>query len=329
LVLGLLFLLGVSLTVGFGYYLISPCKEKAPDQVFLVREGATMNAVATELESRGLVRAKDLFLLWARLMGYSRDIKAGEYRLNPAMSPVAILNTLSRGAVIAHPVTIPEGYTVEQVAEALEDKGLVDKAPFLSLARDPAVAEAVGVPGPGLEGYLYPDTYHFSRSLPPLSIIKVMVRRFWEVVGPLEERIKQIPLSTAEVVTLASIVEKETACAKERPLIARVFLNRLKKGMRLESDPTVIYGLRSFDGNLTRKDLARHTPYNTYLIRGLPPGPIANPGVEAIKAVLYPADGEVLYFVSKNDGTHHFSETLSQHNKAVEIYQKKRRGKTS
>jgi UPF0755 protein len=158
-----------------------------------------------------------------------------------------------------------------------------------------------------------------------------MVGRFWQVVNPLKERMDKVGMKLQEVITLASIVEKETGLAEERSTIASVFLNRLKKGMRLESDPTVIYGIKDFGGNLTRKDLNKATPYNTYVIRGLPPGPIANPGLEAIRAVLYPAKTDYLYFVSKNDGSHHFSKTLSEHNKAVQIYQKdrrRRRGKT-
>jgi UPF0755 protein len=151
-----------------------------------------------------------------------------------------------------------------------------------------------------------------------------MVRRFWEVLAPYKETIKKSHLSLEQVVTLASIVEKETGRAEERPKIASVFLNRLRKKMRLESDPTVIYGLASFSGNLTKKDLERPTRYNTYVIRGLPPGPIASPGIEAIKAVLFPARSGYLYFVSKNDGTHHFSRTLAEHNRAVTRYQKRR-----
>ena len=214
----------------------------------------------------------------------------------------------------------------------MDIKTLVGKQQFLSLANDPALLEQYGVTGPSLEGYLYPDTYHLARGISASTAIDTMVNRFWEVVSPLRKRAEDVGMKMEDVIILASIVEKETGLAEERPTIASVFLNRLKRGMRLESDPTVIYGLKDFDGNLTREDLMKATHYNTYIIRGLPPGPIANPGLEAIKAVLFPAKTDYLYFVSKNDGSHHFSRTLSEHNKAVQIYQKggrKRRGKTS
>jgi UPF0755 protein len=258
-------------------------------------------------------------------MGHSTNIKAGEYVLNSGMPPLKVLDILSKGAVLLHAVTIPEGFTRKQIGELLEKKGLINKQKFLSLTGSPEIAKRYGISGTGLEGYLYPDTYQFARGLPTMSVIDTMVNRFREVVAPFRKRAEQLDMAMEEVVILASIVEKETGRAKERPLIASVFLNRLEKNMRLESDPTVIYGLIEFDGDLTREHLNQNTPYNTYVIRGLPPGPISNPGREAIKAVLYPANSDYLYFVSKNDGSHYFSETLSEHNKAVGIYQKKGR----
>lgn len=323
--LGFLFLLGIFLVVGLGYYLMSPAEEGAEQQVFVVREGAPLSEVAVELKNNALIKSDRFFLLWARIMGYGKDIKAGEYHLSAGMPPVKILATLRTGAIMTHPVTIPEGYTVEQIGILLGEKGLLDTDEFISLAKDPKTAEEYGIPGNGLEGYLYPDTYHFGRGLPAHSIIDTMIRRFRQVVDPLTTRADEIGIRLEDVVTLASIVEKETGYGEERPLIASVFLNRLKKKMRLESDPTVIYGLEKFDGNLRKADLSDRSPYNTYMIRGLPPGPIANPGLESIKAVLYPADTDYLYFVSKNDGTHQFSKTLAEHNKAVRIYQKRRR----
>jgi len=330
--LGLFFLVGICLSIGFGYYLVSPAKKGAQNQVFLVREGSTLKEVVTELDREELIASKGLLLLWARLRGYGKKIKAGEYRLNSGMPPMKILSALMTGAIVTHPVTIPEGFTLKQIGAVLEKKGLINGGEFLSLTEDPKIAKRYGISRDGLEGYLYPDTYHFGRGLPGISVVDTMVRRFWEMTEPLMERIGESGMTVEEVVILASIVEKETGRGEERPLIASVFLNRLKRGMRLASDPTVIYGLKNFNGNLTRKHLAQRTPYNTYLIRGLPPGPIANPGLEAIKAVLYPAKTEYLYFVSRNDGTHYFSKTLSEHNRAVEKYQKKRgkrRRKTS
>ena len=325
--LSLLFLVGVFLVVGFGYYLSSPAKIGEKDQVFLVRDGATLREVARDLESKKIIRSGSLFLLWARIMGYGTTIKAGEYLLNSAMPPLKVLETLNKGIVITHPVTIPEGFTVKQIAELLKEMALINKEEFLSATEDHGVTVRYGISGPSLEGYLYPDTYQFDRGLAAMAIIDVMVKRFWEIANPYRERVKDLGMTMEEVVTLASIVEKETGLAEERPMIASVFLNRLKKRMRLESDPTVIYGLNDFTGNLKKRHLTERTPYNTYIIRGLPPGPIASPGKEAIVAVLFPAETDYLYFVSKNDGSHHFSKTLSEHNRAVQKYQKKRRNK--
>lgn len=328
-VLCLGFVLAALFAVGFGYYLVRPAEKGGKEQVFLVQEGATLRSVTAEMETRALIKSRRLFLLWARFKGAGRDIKAGEYRLSPAMPPLKILETLTKGWVITYAVTIPEGFTRYQIAELLAGKKLVKKDAFLSLTADPETARAYGIAGPDLEGYLYPDTYHFSRGLSAREIVGVLVKRFQVVFEPLRERVKALNMTPGQVVTLASIVEKETGLARERPIIASVFLNRLKKRMRLESDPTVIYGLKNFDGNLTRKDLSSATPYNTYKIRGLPPGPIANPGEASLRAVLYPEDTDYLYFVSKNDGSHHFSKTLREHNRAVRIYQKQRRRKTS
>jgi UPF0755 protein len=323
--LGILFLIGVFCVIGFGYHLVRPAEKGGPNQLFSVRDGSTLNEVAGELERKQLITSKGLFLLWARLMGYSRDIKAGEYRLNSGMPPLKILDILNKGAVITHSVTIPEGFTRNQISKLLQKKALVDKDEFLRLTGDPDIARRYDISEPDLEGYLYPDTYQFGRGLSTMAIIDVMLKRFREMVAPFREKAEQLGMSMEELVILASIVEKETGRAEERPIIASVFLNRLKRKMRLESDPTVIYGLQDFNGNLTKNDLAKPTPYNTYVIRGLPPGPIANPGQEAIKAVLYPAKTSYLYFVSKNDGSHYFSKTLLEHNEAVRIYQKNKR----
>ncbi len=323
--IGLIFLVIVFLLAGFGLYFIRPAEKGGKEQMVVLKEGLTLTEVTVELKRRKIITNQSLFKLWARLLGYSSKIKAGEYRLSSNMAPLKIMEKLTKGAIITHAITIPEGFTKEQIAEILDIKGLVNKQQFLSLTDDPAVLKQYGIPGPSLEGYLYPDTYHFARGISASTAIGTMVKNFWNVFSPLKERAAHLGMKINDVITLASIVEKETGRPDERPTIASVFLNRLKRKMRLESDPTVIYGLADFNGNLRRKDLSKHTPYNTYVIRGLPPGPIANPGLEAIKAVLYPDKTDYLYFVSKNDGSHYFSKTLSEHNKAVDIYQKKRR----
>ncbi len=325
--IGLFFLVIVFLSLGFGLFLLSPADKEGPDQVFIVKERSALREVAGDLEKNGLITNKTLFVLWTRAKGYGKDIRAGEYTLSPAMAPVQLLEILRKGLVILHPVTIPEGFTKDQIAEALAAKGLAGKKHFLELTEDKALMRQYGISGPSLEGYLFPDTYHFSRGTPTLAVLDTMVKRFKQVVAPLMEKVPGTGMKFEEVVTLASIVEKETGRTDERPLIASVFLNRLRLGMRLESDPTVIYGIENFDGDLKKKDLAQKTPYNTYVNYGLTPGPIANPGLESIKAVVDPARTDYLYFVSRNDGSHQFSKTLAEHNRAVEIYQK-RKGKT-
>ena len=321
---GLFILIVAVLAIGFGLYLARPARVGGAEQVVILREGMSLREVSDSLEKRGIIRDKTIFMLWARLRGYSRMIKAGEYRLSSNMSPIRIISMLTRGEIITYSVTVPEGFSVKQIGGLLAEKELVDEQEFLSLTRNRDVLRSYGVTGQSLEGYLYPDTYQFGKGLSPRSIIDAMIKRFREVVMPYRERMEQTGMTLGEILTLASIVEKETGSAAERPIIASVFLNRLKKGMRLESDPTVIYGIKDFTGNLTREDLLKPTPYNTYVARGLPPGPIANPGLESIKAVIFPARTDYLYFVSKNDGSHHFSTNLRDHNRAVSLYQKRR-----
>jgi UPF0755 protein len=320
----LVFVLCIFIAFYFGYFLMSPAGFDQKEEIFIVKKGSGLKSVAIELERRKLIKSKDLFIFWALLKGGSRDIKAGEYSLNQSMSPVTILTILASGAVKTHPLTIPEGLAAEQIADLLAQKGLVDKGEFMALAMDKNLAASFQIDGQSLEGYLFPDTYLLSRDMGARQIIDFMIKRFWDIFSNLKKG-HETAMSLREIVTLASIVEKETGLAEERPLIASVFLNRLERRMRLESDPTVIYGLKDFDGNLTKKDLQSPSPYNTYRNRGLPPGPIANPGRESLKAVINPAQTDFLYFVSRNDGSHYFSTTLREHNRAVIRYQKRRR----
>jgi len=324
----LAFFLCAFVVLYIGYFLISPAGVDEKEEVFIVKKGAGLRAVATELEERRLIRSKHLFMVWAILRGGTRDIKAGEYTLSQSLPPVRIFHILASGAVKTYPVTIPEGLTAEQIADILAKKNLIDKGEFMSLVGDKTLVASYHIDGPSLEGYLYPDTYLISRDMGAKGLVDLMVNRFWHVYNSLirDQKSSAGGLSQLrEVVTLASIVEKETGLAEERPIIASVFLNRLKKRMRLESDPTVIYGLKDFDGNLKREDLRTPSPYNTYIHHGLPPGPIANPGREALSAVIDPVKTDYLYFVSKNDGSHYFSTTLKEHNRAVARFQKRRR----
>lgn len=295
----------------------------------MIPDGSTFQFVAALLEREGLIKSRSVFVLIGKSQSADRKVQAGEYELNPGMTPAEILSKLLNGEVLLHPLTIPEGLTITQIADVVSQQGLTDRVEFLRLAKDRAFVASLGIKAETLEGYLYPDTYRFPRPIEAREVLVAMVEQLRQVVGPdLLARMQELKMTIHEVLTLASVIEKETGAGGERPEISAVFHNRLKKHIPLQSDPTVIYGLPAFDGNLHKKDLSSPSPYNTYRVQGLPPGPIANPGIQAIRATLYPSDSRSLYFVSRNDGTHQFSATLIEHNKAVEKYQKRpfRRG---
>lgn len=311
---------------GFGLYFYqyatAPVQTGDTGVVVWIRSGQGFSETVSQLQGKGLVRDPQLFRWLARLRGDDRHIRAGEYLLRSSMSPMAILDALVSGDVLLHKVVIPEGTNLFQIGQIIERAGLLSQEEFLGAASDADLVKTLGLEGNTLEGYLFPETYHFPKGVTPREVIDTMVAHFHSVFTPAWiEKAEAMGLSVHEVVTLASIVEKETATPEERPLVAAVFLNRMKRNMRLESDPTVIYGIEDFNGNLTRKDLETPTPYNTYMIQGLPPGPIANPGRASIEAVLYPSREPYLYFVSKNNGSHHFSRTLSEHKQMVQRYQ--------
>ncbi|MEK7337285.1 MAG: endolytic transglycosylase MltG [Nitrospirota bacterium] len=308
--------------------------EHPPSKVVVITEGATFQHVAGLLERERLIKSRSAFVLLGKALEADRKIRPGEYELNPAMPPADILSKLTAGRVVLHAVTIPEGYTMVQIADVLAQHQVTDRAEFLRLVKDKSLIKTLGISAETLEGYLYPDTYRFPKPVSAKDVIRTMVEQLNQVVTPeWQARAKDIHLTLHQVLTLASVIEKETGSGEERPQISSVFHNRLQKKIPLQSDPTVIYGLPNFDGNLHKKDLSHPSPYNTYRWAGLPPGPIASPGAQAIRATLFPAVSPYLYFVSKNDGTHQFSATLVEHNKAVEKYQKQyfsraHRGKT-
>jgi UPF0755 protein len=303
-------------------YADNPADTEHIDHLVVVKPGQQFHSLAKGLHEKGIIKNPDKFKLFARIKGYDKNIKAGEYNLSPSMTPGDILETIVSGRIHLRKLTIPEGYSLRQIARTVAAEGFAAETEVLESATDPDLARFYGVEAETFEGYLYPETYYFPKDTTAENIISAMVKRFWLVFkSEWKEQAKTIGLSIHQVVTLASIIEKETGAGFERPLISSVFHNRLKRKMRLESDPTVIYGINDFGGNLTRKHLAEPTPYNTYKIKGLPPGPIANTGLKSIEAALYPADTQFLYFVSKKDGTHHFSTNLKDHNEAVRKYQ--------
>lgn len=295
-----------------------------------IPEGATFRQVAELLQQARLLAHQWGFLLLGKLTASDRRIVAGEYALRSDMSPKELLGELRSGHVVLHPVTIPEGYTAVQIAELLDQKGILDGAEFLRLVHDRAFIRTLQLDLASLEGYLFPSTYLLARRANSKEVIEAMVGSLRQVFTPeLQARAKDVNMSVHDVLTLASVIEKESGVEDERELVSAVFHNRLRRRIPLQSDPTVIYGIPNFNGNLTKKDLTDANPYNTYRITGLPPGPIANPGAGAIRAALYPVPTSYLYFVSRNDGTHQFSSTLTEHNRAVEQYQRRPHRRTA
>ena len=307
------------------HFIRTPASSEPAEVVMEVPVGTSVQALSDLLYGQGLVRSAGKFRWLVRFKGAARQIKAGEYQLSTGLRPGELLNKIIRGEVRLHQITFPEGYALKQMAELLEASKLVNAERFIAAATDPPFVRSLSIPAASLEGYLFPDTYRFARGLPVETLLRSFVTMFNQHFGPVqEEQARKLGFTRHQVVILASVVEKETAAAEERPLIAGVFLNRLRRRIRLQSDPTVIYGLRNFDGNLTRAHLQKDTPYNTYTRRGLPIGPICNPGAASIQAVLNPTSTPYLYFVAKKDGTHHFSTNLVEHNAAVLRHQKRR-----
>ncbi|NBY68165.1 MAG: endolytic transglycosylase MltG, partial [Betaproteobacteria bacterium] len=288
-----------------------------------IEMGTSPKGVAQAIADAGADVSPPLLVLWFRLSGQDRAIKAGSYEITPEMSPRMVLNMLARGEESLRYVTLVEGWTFKQVKQALA-KAETLKASTQGMS-DAQIMAQLGRPNVHPEGRFYPDTYSYSKGSSDLAVmnraLKAMDR---QLAKAWSQKPANLPLvSPDEVLTLASIVEKETGRASDRPFISSVFHNRLKIGMRLQTDPTVIYGLGdAFDGNLRRVDLRTDTPYNTYTRAGLPPTPIAMPGKAALKAAMEPAPSNFLYFVAKGDGSSHFSQSLNEHNNAVNKYQR-------
>lgn len=320
----LLLLLSFGSALAWVYsYNREPGPEQSSEIIVTIPRGSSFLTTADLLAEAGLISDDIRFHILARIHGLSGKVKAGEFRLRGGQKPLSTLKSLIEAEPIQHAVTIVEGLQAVEIAEVFAGEGWATREEFLELVDNKELIAALGLGDvASIEGYLYPDTYYFTRLPAPDSkkIITMMVKRFFEVWNSLETA-ETVAGDMHQTVILASIVEKETGDSAERPRVASVFLNRLKKGMRLQSDPTVVYGISDFDGNITRKDLRRKTPYNTYVIKGLPAGPICNPGKASLEAVKNPADEQYLFFVSKNDGTHYFSKTYKEHKKAVRKYQ--------
>jgi UPF0755 protein len=305
----------------------APYKGYADAETFVeIAPGSSTPAMGRRLADAGVVANPQVFRVAVWLRGAGRRLQAGEYRFDRAMAPGEVVDKIVRGDVFLRPVTFREGLTMRQMAAIFEEQGFGEKGAFLAAAAQPAPIRDVDPAAPDLEGYLFPDTYALPRRTTAEQLVARMSARFEKALSAeLRQQAAARGLSVRQLVTLASLVEKETARAEERPLVAAVYANRLKIGMGLQCDPTVIYALERagrFTGNLTRADLQFDSPYNTYRYAGLPPGPIAAPGRASLEAAASPADVPYLYFVSRNDGSHAFAATLDEHNRNVERWQR-------
>ncbi len=295
------------------------------EQFVDVPAGTGPTAIGRQLVAAGIVRDLTTWRLAVWRSGEATGLKAGEYRFTDAMTPDEVVRKIAGGNVYVSNITFREGLTIRQMARLFEDAGFGPAASFEAAARDVGLVSDIDPEASSLEGYLFPDTYALPRRTSAAELVRRMVSRFDAVMtADLRQAAAASGLSIRETMTLASLVEKETAAPDERPLVAAVYHNRLKKRMGLQCDPTVIYALElrgSFNGNLTRANLSVDSPYNTYRYAGLPPGPIAAPGLASIEAAVRPASVDYLYFVSRNDGTHAFASSLSDHNRNVAKYQ--------
>jgi UPF0755 protein len=296
------------------------------ERTFTIESGSNIKTIAQQLSLEKIIDDPWLFILLAKIKGVETSVRAGEYQLQQAQSPSDLLELFTKGQSIQHSFTIIEGRTFRQMMQELQQHPIVINT--LEGKSDAEIMTAIGYQGQHPEGLFFPDTYSFPKGTSDIEflqrayhLMQKHLQREWQ------DRAPDLPIATSyDALILASIIEKETGVAYERPLIASVFIRRLRKNMRLQTDPTVIYGLgETFDGDIRFRDLKKDTPYNTYLRKGLTPTPIALPGLDAIRAALHPADSKALFFVAKGDGTHYFSETLQEHNKAVSKFQLKGR----
>jgi UPF0755 protein len=311
--------------IRYGLFLDVPPGSGETSKIVDFKEGYPLKKIAEELAKSRVISSEGLFILYARVKGAEGKIKAGSYLLNDGMTPHVILHKLLTGDVYIRRFAVPEGYSIYQLAGMLERRGFFSRDAFIDQCTDPSLLSELGIRASSVEGYLYPCTYEIKPHATAADLIREMVSEFRKHYSrQFAAKAKAKHMSPMEVLTLASMVEKEAMTSREKPLIASVFINRLKKNMPLQSDPTAVYKVRAFAGKISREDILRDSPYNTYKVNGLPPGPIGNPGSDAIDAVLNPARTKYLYFVAKMDGTHYFSRTLEEHNRAVQKYLKTR-----
>ncbi len=306
------------------YYL--PYKGETKSRVIEIERGVHVKAIAEKLEREKIIKNSTAFLIGYKIFFRNKSLKAGEYLFSFPVSCHQVLNKLIKGEILLHLITIPEGLTIEEIAEVYEEKLGILKEDFLEATKNTSLIKEIDSKAKDLEGYLFPETYHFPKGISANKIVETMVLQFKKIFdNKWRKRALDLGMNVREVVILASLIEKETSVPEEKPLISAVFHNRLKIGMKLECDPTIIYALKregKYENRIRTRDKKFDSPYNTYLYYGLPPGPICNPGKESLEAALFPAPVKYLYFVSKNNGTHYFSTSLKEHNRAVQKYQK-------
>ena len=297
----------------------------AGEQFVVIEPGSSTRGIGERLIAAGVIRDDVTFRAALWRSGRARSLQAGEFRFDRPMTPIEVIDKIAKGDVYNRRITFPEGLTIQEMARIVEQQGFGTAAAFTEAARDITAIRDIDPEAKDLEGYLFPETYSLPRETTPTRLVELMVGRFRQLfTRQKQESAQALGLTPRQAVTLASLVEKETAVASERPIVAAVYLNRLKIGMAMQADPTVIYALQRagrYDGNLRRDDLAFDSPYNTYRYPGLPPGPIASPGLASLDAAVAPANVDYLYFVSRNDGSHVFARTLAEHNENVRIYQ--------
>ncbi len=300
---------------------VPPTREKNWKEI-RVTEGMSFKAIAAKLQQEGIIRYRGYFQIIGRLQGISRKVRVGYYGLGSHMTMWNVLEAFKKGKVIEYELVVPEGYNLFQIGWTLTGTPLIsDPKDFLNVALDAKFARSLGVEADTLEGYLYPDTYYLPKGITMPEVAKRMVQRYRDVfTESYRKRATALGFSEHQILTLASIIEKEAKVPAERTTISAVYHNRLKIGMKLQADPTAVYGKKAWITNVTKEDLKRKTPYNTYLHKGLPPGPIANPGQGAILAALYPEKVDYIYFVAQGDGSHYFSKDYNEHGKAIDRY---------
>ncbi|ETW93463.1 MAG: aminodeoxychorismate lyase [Candidatus Entotheonella factor] len=313
-------------------YFQTPVAPEAKEQIVAIAAGSTLRQIANGLADHGLIRHRAMLIAYVTWWQPGPHLQAGEYALRASMSPAQIVDILRQGKVQHYALTIPEGLTVREIAAIVAEQQVGDAATIRTLMSDPAFIASLNLETPSLEGYLFPDTYHLPSSISEKALLTLMVDTLRKnYTDEIAARADQLGLTQHEVLTLASLIEKEAQVDDERPLISAVYHNRLKKGMRLQCDPTVIYALgEKFDGNIRKRDLRIDSPYNTYRYAGLPPGPIANAGRRSLEAAVNPAQVDYIYFVATGDkGQHQFSHTLKEHNRAVQQYIRKMKSQRS